>query len=237
MDTGFKSAVEGIEIGDTEKAFEDGKKAEYDVFWDALQDGGNLTTYLSKFRGAGWNNQTFKPKYSIRPIAANNIFSECKITNLKKILSDCGVEFDLSGVQYSQISQLFSNSDITDVGVLDVSSCTSLAYLLFQAYKLVNVDKIVLSSDGNTTFNNTTFQSCPELQEVRFEGVIVQNGFNMQWSKKLSKASITSVINALSTTTSGLIVTLSKTAKEAAFTADEWTALVNTRPNWTITLV
>jgi hypothetical protein len=32
-------------------------------------------------------------------------------------------------------------------------------------------------------------------------------------------------------------VTFSKKAKEAAFTADEWEALIATKPNWTISLV
>lgn len=64
---------------------------------------------------------------------------------------------------------------------------------------------------------------------------------------KLSKPSITSIINCLSTTTSGLTVTLSKTAVNNAFetsegvadgsTSQEWLNLVATKTNWTISLV
>jgi hypothetical protein len=67
--------------------------------------------------------------------------------------------------------------------------------------------------------------------------VIGQKNFNVHWSPKLSKASIESIINALSSTTSGLTVTISKTAKEAAFTSAEWSALIATKSNWTISLV
>jgi hypothetical protein len=67
--------------------------------------------------------------------------------------------------------------------------------------------------------------------------VIGQKNFNVHWSPKLSKASIESIINALSSTTSGLTVTISKTAKEAVFTTEEWATLIATKPNWTISLV
>ena len=68
---------------------------------------------------------------------------------------------------------------------------------------------------------------------------------NMQWSP-LSKDSIISIINALSTATSDLPITLSITAVNNAFetspgaadgsTSEEWTALIATKPNWTISL-
>ena len=91
------------------------------------------------------------------------------------------------------------------------------------------------------------FTNCFQLQNLTIEGIIGQNGFNVQWSTKLSKASITSIINALSETTSGLTVTLSKTAVNNAFetsagaadgsTSEEWTTLEGTKTNWTISLV
>jgi hypothetical protein len=67
-------------------------------------------------------------------------------------------------------------------------------------------------------------------------GTVSVSGLNLQWSTKLSKASITSIINCLSSTTSGLSITLSKTAVDNAFTAEEWAALENTKHNWTIAL-
>jgi hypothetical protein len=91
------------------------------------------------------------------------------------------------------------------------------------------------------------FESLYGLKEVRFNGTIGQNGLNFQWSTKLSKASIESVITALSPNTSGLSVTLSKTAVNAAFETSvgakdgsasaEWATLIATKQNWTINLV
>ena len=84
------------------------------------------------------------------------------------------------------------------------------------------------------------------LENIIFEGEIGKE-IDIQHSHKLTKASITSIINALSSTTSGLSVTLSKTAVNTAFETStganngsistEWSALVATKTNWTINLV
>ena len=103
-------------------------------------------------------------------------------------------------------------------------------------------DKIIMRDDGSQAVGNM-FYIATELREVRFEGVIGQNGFDVHWSTKLSEASIRSIINALSTTTTGLTVTLSETAVHSIWPPPsmamwaQWEALIATRPNWTISLV
>jgi hypothetical protein len=67
------------------------------------------------------------------------------------------------------------------------------------------------------------------------EGTIA-GAINLKWSKKLSKASIESVIGCLSDAKTGLTATFSTTAKNNAFTTEEWDALVASKPNWTIAL-
>jgi hypothetical protein len=84
------------------------------------------------------------------------------------------------------------------------------------------------------------------LENIRVRGRIVKST-NFQWSTKLSKDSIISIINALSTTTSGLSITLSKVAVNKAFetsegandgsTSAEWLNLIATRPNVSFNLV
>jgi hypothetical protein len=90
------------------------------------------------------------------------------------------------------------------------------------------------------------FNYCPELEELNISGVIKCNGFDVHWSPKLNKASIESIINALSATESGLTVTFSKTAVNNAFEIDiddestwtfEWLALRGTKSNWTFNYV
>ena len=85
-------------------------------------------------------------------------------------------------------------------------------------------------------FKNT-FMECNALETLNIKGEIAVDGCNLGYSKKLNKESIKKVIGILSTTTSGLTVTLSKTAVNNAFTDAEWNTLIATKPNWNISLV
>ena len=86
------------------------------------------------------------------------------------------------------------------------------------------------------TYVMRTFQNCTALKHLIAVGTIAVS-LDIHWSTGLTKASIESIVNALSTTTSGLSVTFSKTAVNNAFTDEEWATLANTRSNWTINLV
>lgn len=93
-----------------------------------------------------------------------------------------------------------------------------------------------LEVNGVTNFSNA-FQSCTALEELNLSGVIDINGFDIHWSTKLSADSLKSIINALSTTTTGLTITLPNTAQsnyEKVYGSGSWATLVATRSNWTI---
>ena len=219
------------------KVFEAGKQAEYNRFWDSFQQNGNRNYYYAGFSSYGWTNETFKPKYSMNVSTSALMFYSSLIKgDLVELLDDLGVTLDFS--QSTNMSSTFALSMFSRVGVVDITSTiSSLSQLFYNCYYLETIDKLILRADGNNNFTaGNHFTGCGELKNITIEGVIGTTGFNMQYSPKLSKSSITSVINALSTTTSGLTVTLSKTAKESAFTADEWSALIATKPNWTISL-
>lgn len=132
--------------------------------------------------------------------------------------------------------QIFAwNTAIEDIKV-PVTIYDDVSNLFTYNYKLKRIPKLIIAPKGLTKMSGA-FDYCNELEELNVEGTINIGGINLQWSTKLSKASIESVINALSTTTSGLSVTFSKTAKATAFTDDEWATLIATKPNWTINLV
>ena len=215
--------------------FEAGKDAGTDAFWDAVQKGGNRTSYTTAF--SHWGAEYIRPKYKVvatNVTDATQTFSNCE--KLKKVESAC---FDLSqkptgtnnnSGYYYTFYRCSALEEIEDIGLVPQYGY----YTTFgNCPSLHTIAKI--GADENTRFS-TTFDYCHELQNLTIDGVIGQNGFNVRWSTKLTKASITSIINALSSTTSGLTVTISKTAKETAFTDAEWTALVATKPNWTISL-
>lgn len=232
----------GIVDNDQEKtSFDIGRKAQYDEFWDAVQNFGKRTSYNYGF--IFWGDNAFYPKYDIKPVGwSDAIFNNSGIVNLKQRLLDCGVVLDTS--KATGLQNLFSGcTNITNIPIISAISTSNCNGMFHSNNKLVEIEKLILKSDGSQTFSNT-FGYCYLLENLTIEGTIGKSGLDLRWSTKLSKASIISIINALSTTTSGLSITLSKTAVDKAypipegFTANgEWAMLIKTRTNWTINLL
>lgn len=225
--------------------FEAGKKSEYDAFWDMYQNYGQRNEYTCAFSGKGWDDATFCPKYDIIPIYSYDMFKLSLITDLEFLLNRCGVVLDLS--KSGRASGLFSSCDIMTVcPEIDISATTylPLTQLYSNCKQLHTIRKLKIREDGGNTFSNA-FELCTSLENIILEGTI-GSAFDIHWSTKLSKDSIISIVNALSTSTSGLTVTLSQTAVNTAFetspgeadgsTSDEWAALIATKTNWTISL-
>lgn len=214
----------------------------YDEFWDAYQDYGKRTNYASAFAGLGWRN-AFHPKYDIVPTAGYMIFRNFYLYDsqtmhygsLKKALEEQGVTLDFS--KCTNMQYAFNWLQTCDIGIVDLSSCT-ISDSMFAYSFLSTIDELVLSE--KTQIASNMFAGVELLTHLIVSGVIASNGFDIHWSTELDKESITSIISCLSTTTSGLAVTLSKTAVNNAFdggsTGAEWLALIGTKPNWTINL-
>lgn len=216
----------------------EGKQAEYDSFWDEYQDYGKRTSYTmydGTFAGKYWTDALFRPKYSIKPSTAYMMFRSTAITDLTR--EDISLDFsECTDMQYT-----FAYAALLKVPPIDMSSATTTTST-FSYYK--GTDLSIIAS-ANTIFAPTTFDYVENLKNLVIEG-IVATAFNVKRSKNLTRDSIVSIINALSTTTTGLTVTFSKEAVDNAFataegaadgsTSAEWLALVATRSNWTIAL-
>jgi hypothetical protein len=244
---------EGKALGGYTKGYEDGKRAEYDAFWDTVQNYGNRTDYGKAF--LGWNCEYIRPKYKVTPsdrVTSVNTFYGNK--TLKKIEAEY---FDFSQKTrgnsittgwYWTFSTCAALEEIEDIGMMpDTAYDATFAF----CYGLKKIAKI--TTDKDVQFGDT-FRGCNALEDITFEGEI-GNNINFQWSTKLTKASITSVVNALSNTASGRTLQLSKTAVDNAFPTwfdnpetgeqenlgcdinSEWVALVASKSNWIITLV
>lgn len=221
-----------VDVDDTQ-AYEAGQKAEYDRFWDLFQQNGNRTSYNYAFSTGGWTDENFKPKYDIIASSGDRLFAQSGITDLVACLEFNGVTLDTSKVTIPTQLCGFCYS-LTTLPKIDLSSATTNAGTFADDGKLKTIEELVVSA--NTPFHSTTFRNCTSLENMIVTGTIGQSNFDVHWSTKLSKASIESIINSLSSTTSGLTVTISKTAKEAAFTDAEWATLIATKSNWTISL-
>lgn len=247
-----KGKTEGVEEG-----FEEGKQAEYDAFWDAYQDYGNRRNYQYGFAGTGWNNVTLKPKYTITVTASSaaSMFARCNYANKTRVdMTEVCKKLDASNL--TNATSMFQDAFLENVTV-DLGNATTLSNCFSSGNVGANksIRNVTLKvTEKCTTFSNA-FTYCGATEEIIFteDSVIASNGLNLQWSKKLNRASIESIINALSNKEEGLTVTLSKAAVDTAFetvkgaadgsTSAEWIALVGNettegiRPKWNISLV
>ena len=214
--------------------YDSGKQAEYDAFWDGLLDYGTRINYNYFLNGKEMD--WFKPKYDIKPRDASWFARDWGFNNGKKpldlaeVLRECGVKMDFSNA--TNVAYLFYNAKISHLPEINVSNATAFNYLMF-GNAVKTIDKFIAPTNKPMT---QVFGYCSSLENIVF-GSEIGGDLIMKDAKKLSKDSIKSVINCLSTTTSGLTVTLSQTAVDNAFTAEEWSALEATKSNWNISLV
>lgn len=217
---------------------EAGKKAQYDEFWeDYLAESKSTKQGASLFSGRGWTTKTFNPPEKID-----------WITNAYQMFAYAGniSKEKLAMVDYSKftvnMSNIFTNTNIVEIPPIDTRGMSTLASTFMSSIYLETIEKLILKDDGSQTFNGVVFAGCSRLKNLTIEGTIGQNGFSVADCIALSKASIKSIIDHLSSTTSDLTVTLSKTAVNNAFGvmgehSAEWMDLRDTKKNWTISLV
>lgn len=210
------------------EVYEAGRSAKEDEFWDMYQDNGERTSYEFAFSGERWNDETFKPKYTIKIAAGTSAFYNSRITDLTN------VSFDFSGATI--LTRIFAGcTELEKVGEIDLSGTSaSLVYMFTEASKLKSIEKLIVCENNSYSFS---FAGCTELENIIVEGTVGKNGLSFLNSTKLSKDSIISIISALSDTTSGYTVTLSSTAVSNAFEDSEWDELISAKSNWTVSLI
>ena len=266
-DYGFDEGYTEGETFGTETGIEQGKKDAYDEFWDDFQQNGTRSVYISCF-GSGWTTNTFKPKYQIKPVRAMNMFHNNYAEYLK--IEDF-VEF-ADNLAKEQGKTIEKNPELFDenghYNLLDFSECTSTGYSLARLHSkhfgtldfskatglvhlfythnyadVCSVEKIdKFKSSPITQYDTTTFQGATFLTDITMSGVVAKS-INFG-TCPLNKASIISVVNVLSPSTTGQIVTFKKTAVNTAFginvddvstypVGSEFYNLRNSKSNWT----
>lgn len=195
----------------------------YDTFWDAYQQNGNLTNYYGAFYGAGWTDETFKPKYTPMP-GGGEMFHNSGITKLENGI----VDFSKLGDGY----MVFRGCpNLVRLPRLDFSSMTMSSWLFGQCPKLEEIECIVVNE--TLTSNTNLFWGCSALKEVRFEGVIGQ-AMTLQWSNLLSNDSVQSIIDHLKDLTGATAQTLTLHADVGAkLTQTQKDAIA--AKNWNVT--
>lgn len=224
---------------------EAGKKSEYDAFWDAYQHNGTRRQYSRGFAGEGWVIDVFKPKYDARPTYASSMFEACNLMKLDlyQYCKDSGWILDFS--ECTQMISMCMYGSPYKMPTIDTRSAQSLVSMFSYNPYIQYIHELILRDSGEQNCSNM-FVQASKLHTLNIVGTIGLNGFNVSWSP-LNKASLTSIVNALSTTTTGLTVTLRLDAVNTAFettpgaadgsTSSEWLSLAATKSNWTISLI
>lgn len=227
------------------KDYDAGVKDENERFWNLIQIEEGWASgigwvqyvtnkYATKFRG--WYTATeINPLYPIQVnTAVSNMFESCQ-----NITEHPPVEFLVPVSTYA----MFNGCRKLVEAIGDFRLTGNCSAMFNSCGNLIKVDKLII--EGTVTWSSNAFAGCTKLEEVNIEGTI-DTAFYIDKSPNLNKASITNIINILSTTTSGLSCVIAKAAVNKAFetsedandgtTSAEWQTLVNSKPNWTISL-
>jgi hypothetical protein len=223
------------EAGKT-KGIEEGKKSEYDRFWDDYQQNGNRTTYSMAFGGC-WTANNFHPKYSMRPKTAfmmfyDNMGGGIKIDDFVTFCEENNVALDFS--QCTNAQNALAALRTYHHGVLDFSKCTAMNTLFYShnsvSPSITTIDEWI--STETTTYHSSTFQHAVNLTNITFSGVIATGDFNVSYCTKLTHDSLMSIINHLKDGVTSKTVTLGSTnlaklgdAEKAIATTKGWTLL------------
>ena len=186
------SEVVGFNIG-LYQGRDEGKQEEYDRFWDTVQNYGKETIYY-QYRFFEYPEELFNPKYDFVFSAANSYSANATFRGIKA-------------------KDIQKNCDFTKM------TAVGIYYTFYQSSSLVNAR--TLKVNENVKYNNS-FIGCTNLEEVRFEGSIGQNGLSFANSAKLSPDSLRSILTALSknsTYASGKTITFN-TASRSIIEAD-----------------
>ena len=203
----------------------------YDTLWDAVQQNGARTSYDYGFAGNSWMDETFKPKYDIRPTSALNMFTRTGSLDLVACCDDRGVT--LSFEDCTNIDGLFFWGSVTRVGELDTRKVMNLGQPFYGASDLHTIQKLILKEDGTQSFGTNPFYLCNALENITVEGKIGY-GFKFSYSPKLTHDSLMSIINALKDYSgSGTTYTVTLGATNLAKLTDAEKAIA-TGKGWTL---
>ena len=218
----------------------------YNNFWDLLQCDGKKVNYSGGFQGLKFNKDNFKPKYDIKPTAAEDMFNNCppaatteisakdleaflkdKQVSMKQLEEELGIVFDFSNCTTflrAFTGGLFKDLNVIDMRKVSAKGNTALAfYGGYSAYAKINkIEKIIVNE--SIAIDTGAFNYQNQLTHIRFEGTI---GNDLAFKDSpLDKDSITNIINHLSDNTTGKTLTLNFNAVDKAFNPDgfdDWT--------------
>ena len=158
-------------------------------------DNGNRTYYLHTFRtSAFYEDNLIDFKGLCKPTTASYMFYNMNGTHVP-----LGIDFSNINVDDAEaITALFAySSSILEIPDLNIPILKKLSAVYGWCQKLHTIHGKI-RVDENTSFSSTLFREDYALENMEIEGKIGQNNFNVKDCKKLTKASLLSILKALS---------------------------------------
>jgi hypothetical protein len=216
-----------------QKIFDKGKDDALQEKWNQHMEGlKNGKTY--GFAGKGWTDKNFTPYTDINLSSGNAVsfFAYSGITNLSEIFNRYETKLVCSGVVNA--SNFFSYSLVTHVPELNFSKATTIQGMFSYADNLVTIDKLTFPE--NCTVTNA-FQNCTSLKNISIGGKIGKS-IDFHWSR-LTRASVESIVTALSDTASGQTVTFNNAWIEQMDDGSWWGGQYAkaTAKGWSVSLI
>lgn len=165
------------------KVFEAGKKAQYNEFWDTIQNKGARTNYSRAFANRNFNDVLFNPKYDFVASTMYQCFEE------NDLLTDIRTKSDGSPL-------VIDGSNI--------STSTGFARCFYGMENIQYIGLIISSAEASW---DRSFQAATSLEEITLGGTI-GTAFDIHWSTKLSRGSLLSILNACNKQEAGVTITL-----------------------------
>ena len=125
-----------------EMSYENGKKAENEVFWGTFQNSGGEVNYYYAFAYGKFTDENYNPKHDI----------VCQ-----------------SGANTSSQYMFYNASEISDTKVVIYANGNALTYAFYGDAKLHTIRKLVVHK--NLTYSNS-FKGCEALVNIVVEGEI-----------------------------------------------------------------
>lgn len=230
-----KGKAEGGD-GNTEQIF--------DELASAIQSGGARTDFAQTFKNSTINDERIREifaRWNSTIKTSSYMFQDAK--NLQEGLYTDTLDFS----QSSSLLSAFQGTNIVKVKKIDarktVLGWNGMANTFYDCKNLESIDEFYPSI--NTKFSGT-FSGCPKLKKVIFMSEIAVDGLTFEYSPLLNRNSIEKIFENLSTSTSGLTVTISEKAVKREFetsegandgdTSADWKNVRDSRMNWKIVL-
>ena len=223
-----------------DEVYKQGKKSQYDEFWDSYQHNGKRTDYESAFCGSGWNPENFKPKY---PIVVGNggnnarnlfyLFDDVNKT-VSQVLDYRTIKDKIDLTQAVKTERTFYGAFMNYIEV-DLSNSTSLVECFDCGWRGCRTTDLTLTVSEKCTSFTGAFSWTTTLQNLIFtEGSVIAVNIAFAQSPNLTHESLMSIINALkdySGTTSTYTLTLHANAKARLSDAEK---AIITQKGWTL---